>query len=76
MKWHLQIQHQIRQTFKAQQIGAAVFGMTAMAQAVQLALLAGAQPAAAPSEVRLLQRLSNQAPAERSPRESPGRRVR
>jgi hypothetical protein len=31
MQWHLQIQHQIGQAFQAQQIGAAVFGMTAMA---------------------------------------------
>ena len=50
--------------------------MTAMAQSLQLVLLAGAQTAAAPAEVGLLQRLSNQAPAERSPRESPGKRVR
>ena len=76
MQWHLQIQHQFRQAFEAQQIRAAVFGMTAMAQALQLALLAGAQTAAAPAEVGLFQRLSNQAPAERRPRESPGSRVR
>ena len=76
MQWHLQIQHQLRQAFQAQQIGAAVFGMTAMAQALQLTLLAGAQTATAPPEMGLLQRLSNQAPAERSPRERPGSRVR
>ena len=76
MQRHFQIQHQIRQAFEAQQISAAIFGMTAMAQALQLTLLAGAQTAAAPAEVRLLQRLSTQAPAERRPRESPGRRVR
>ena len=76
MQWHFQIQNQIGQPFEAQEIGAAVFGMTAMAQALQLALLAWAQTATAPSEMGLLQRLSNQAPAERSPRERPGSRVR
>ena len=31
MQWHLQIQHEIRKVFEAQQIGAAVFRMAAMA---------------------------------------------
>ena len=76
MQGHLEIQNQIRQSFEAQQIGPAAFRMTTMTQALQLTLLAGAQTAAAPSQVGLLQRLSNQAPAERSPRDNPGRRVR
>ncbi len=76
MQGHLEIQNQIRQSFEAQQIGPAALRMTTMTQALQLTLLAGAQTAAAPSQVGLLQRLSNQAPAERSPRDSPGRRVR
>ena len=76
MQWHFQIQHEICKAFEAQQIGAAVFGMTAMAQALQLPLLAGAQTTATPAEMGLLQRFSNQAPAERKLRESPGRRVR
>ena len=76
MQGHLEIQNQIRQSFEAQQIGPAALRMTPMTQALQLTLLAGAQTAAAPSQVGLLQRLSNQAPAERSPRDSPGRRVR
>ena len=76
MQGHLQIENQIGQAFEAQQISAAIFRMTAMAEALQLTLLAGAQTAAAPAEVGLLQRPSNQAPAERSPRDSPGRRVR
>ena len=76
MQWHLQIQHEICKAFEAQQIGAAVFGMTAMAQALQLPLLAWAQTTATPAEMGLLQRFSNQAPAERKLSESPGRRVR
>ena len=76
MQWHFQIQHQLGQAFEAQQIGAAVFRMTAMAQPLQLPLLARAQTTATPAEVRLLQRFNNQAPAERRPRESPGSRVR
>ena len=76
MQGHLEIQNQIRQSFEAQQIGPAALRMTPMTQALQLTLLAGAQTAAAPSQVGLLQRLSNQAPAERSPRDNPGRRVR
>ena len=54
MQRHLQIQHQVGQAFEAQQIGAAVFGMTAMAQPLQLPLLAGAQATATPAEVGLL----------------------
>ena len=76
MQGHLEIQNQIRQSFEAQQIGPAALRMTPMTEALQLALLAWAQTAAAPSQVGLLQRLSNQAPAERSPRDNPGRRVR
>ena len=76
MQGHLEIQNQIRQSFEAEQIGPAALRMTTMTQALQLTLLAGAQTAAAPSQVGLLQRLSNQAPAERSPRDNPGRRVR
>ena len=76
VQWHLQIQHQLGQAFEAQEIGAAVFGMTAMTQPLQLPLLARAQTTATPAEVRLLHRFKNQAPAERRPREIPGRRVR
>ena len=47
-----------------------------MAEAVELPMLSGPKTADTAAEMGLLQRLINQAPAERSPRDSPGSRVR
>ena len=71
-----QFRGQIRQTFKREQISPRAFGMAAMAQSIQLAMLLGAKTSGAAGEVSLLQRPSSQAPAERSPRDRPGSRVR
>ena len=76
MQGDLQLQHHCRQSFQGKQISSAPLRMTALAQTVELALLAVAQPFGASAEMGLFQRFRNQAPAERRPRESPGSRVR
>ena len=71
-----QFRGQIRQTFKREQISPRALGMAAMAQSIQLTMLLWAKTSGAAGEVSLLQRPSSQAPAERSPRDRPGSRVR
>ena len=65
MQCHLQIQHQFGEPFEAQQIGAAFVGMTAMAEALQLPLLAGRRPRNA-RRGGIASTVDNQAPAELS----------
>ena len=72
----LQFRRQISQTFKREQISPRAFGMAAMAQSIQLTMLLRAKSSGTAGEVSLLQRPSSQAPAARSPRDNPGRRVR
>ena len=72
----LQLATEVGQPLKRQQVGTVAFRMAAVTQAFQLALLAGAQSLGASAEVGLLHRPSNQAPADRRPREAPGMRVR
>jgi hypothetical protein len=50
--------------------------MAALTEAIELTLLAVTQAFGAATEMGLFQRFSNQAPAERTPRDRPGMRVR
>ena len=50
--------------------------MAALAQPIKLSQLTGAQAFGSSAEVSLSQRFSSQAPAERRPKDIPGRRVR
>ena len=68
--------HQYGHPLQGQQVSAAALGMTTVAEAVELSLLAGPQAAGPAAEMGLLQRLISQAPAERRPSERPGSRVR
>lgn len=76
MQGHLQFQNLFGESLERQQIGPPAFGMTSLAQSFQQTLLAGAKPSGAPGEMSLLQRDASQAPADRTPKESPGNRVR
>jgi hypothetical protein len=50
--------------------------MAALTEAIELTLLAATQAFGASTEMGLFQRFSNQAPAERTPTDRPGMRVR
>ena len=76
MQGYLQFQNLFGESLERQQISAPAFGMTSLAQSFQQSLLAGAKPSGTPAEMSLLQRDASQAQAERTPRESPGNRVR
>lgn len=76
MQGLLELGGEFGQAFKGEQIAASVLRMTPVAEPFQLTQLGWPQPACASCEVSLLQELNNQAPAERSPRDSPGMRVR
>lgn len=76
MKVFLEFEAELGQAFQGEQVSPAAFRMAAMAEAFKLTLLAWTQATGSSAEVRLLQRPSNQAPADRSPRVAPGRRVR
>ena len=71
-----QLLRQISQPFEGEQISPDAFGMTPMAQPIQLAMLLGAKSSGAAGELSLFQRPSSQAPAARSPSDSPGSLVR
>ena len=76
MHGQLQLQHQVRHPLQGEQVGAVVFRVAPVAEAIELAMLSRAQAPGPAAEMGLLQRFSSQAPAERSPRDSPGIRVR
>ena len=72
----LQLVHELRQSLQGEQVGAVVFRVAALTEPIQLALLTGAQAFGPAAEMRLSQWFSSQAPADRRPRDRPGRRVR
>ena len=76
MEGLFELAHEFCESFQGQQVGAAGFRMAAMAESIEQAVLFGAEPPGSSSEVRLLQRPSSHAPADLSPRDKPGRRVR
>ena len=75
VQWGLEFQHKLTQAFQGEQFEA-VLRMAALTEAIELTLLAATQAFGAATEMRLFQRFSNQAPAERTPTERPGIRVR
>ena len=76
MHGQLELLNQCSHPLQGQQISTTAFRMSTMAEAVELPMLSGPKTADTAAEMGLLQRLINQAPAERSPRDSPGSRVR
>ena len=76
MHGQLQLLHQAGHPFQGQQVSTTALWMTTMAEAVELSVLSGPEPSGASAEMGLLQRLSSQAPAARSPSDRPGSRVR
>ena len=76
MQGYLQFQNLLGESLERQKVGPSAFGMTPLAQTFQETLLAGAKPSGTPAGMSLLQRDASQAQAERTPRESPGNRVR
>ena len=76
MNGQLQLLHQACHPLQGQQVSTTALGMTTMAEAVELPVLSGPKPAGAAAEMGLLQRLISQAPADRSPSDRPGSRVR
>ena len=73
--WGLEFQHKLTQAFHGEQFEA-VLRMAALTEAIELTLLAATQAFGAATEMGLFQRFSNQAPAERTPTDRPGIRVR
>ena len=76
MQGLFQFQGHVRQPFQGQQVGTAGLRMAAVTEPFELTLLSRAKAPGASCEVGLLQRPSNQAPADLSPRARPGNRVR
>ena len=75
VQWGLEFQHKLTQAFQGEQFEA-VLRMAALTEAIELTLLAATQAFGAATEMGLFQRFSNQAPAERTPTDRPGIRVR
>jgi hypothetical protein len=75
VQWGLEFQHKLTQAFQGEQFEA-VLRMAALTEAIELTLLAATQAFGAATEMGLFQRFSNQAPAERTPTDRPGMRVR
>ena len=75
VQWGLEFQHKLTQAFQGEQFEA-VLWMAALTEAIELTLLAATQAFGAATEMGLFQRFSNQAPAERTPTDRPGMRVR
>ena len=75
VQWGLEFQHKLTQAFQCEQFET-VLRMAALTEAIELTLLAATQAFGAATEMGLFQRFSNQAPAERTPTERPGIRVR
>ena len=75
MQWGLEFQHKLTQALQGEQLEA-VLWMAALTEAIELTLLAATQAFGAATEMSLFQRFSNQAPAERTPTDRPGIRVR
>ena len=76
MHGQFQLVHQSSQALESEQVGPAVFGMASLTQPIELTQLTWTQAFDSSAEVSLSQRFSSQAPAERSPKDIPGRRVR
>ena len=76
MQGLFEFQGHARQPFQGQQVGTVGLRMTAVAEPFKLTLLCGAKALGASCEVGLLQRPSNQAPADLRPRARPGNLVR
>ena len=75
VQWGLEFQHKLTQALQGEQLQP-VLWMAALTEAIELTLLAATQAFGAATEMGLFQRFSNQAPAERTPTERPGIRVR
>ena len=75
VQWGLEFQHELTQPFQGEQLQP-ILGMAALTEAIELTLLAVTQAFGAATEMGLFQRFSNQAPAERTPTDRPGMRVR
>ena len=75
VQWGLEFQHKLTQAFQGEQLKP-VLWMAALTEAIELTLLAATQAFGAATEMGLFQRFSNQAPAERTPTDRPGMRVR
>ena len=75
VQWGLEFQHKLTQALQGEQLEA-VLWMAALTEAIELTLLAATQAFDAATEMRLFQRFNNQAPAERTPTDRPGIRVR
>ena len=76
MQGLIQFLGQFGNPLQCEDISAGSVGMATVAEALQLLELRWAQPSGSSSQVSLSQGLTSQAPAARSPSESPGRRVR
>jgi hypothetical protein len=75
VQWGLEFQHKLTKALQGEQFEA-VLRMAALTEAIELTLLAATQAFGAATEMGLFQRFSNQAPAERTPMDRPGMRVR
>ena len=75
VQWGLEFQHKLTQALQGEQLKP-VLWMAALTEAIELTLLAATQAFGAATEMGLFQRFSNQAPAERTPTDRPGMRVR
>ena len=75
VQWGFEFQHKLTQSFQGEQLKSFLW-MAALTEAIELTLLAATQAFGAATEMRLFQRFSNQAPAERTPTDRPGIRVR
>jgi hypothetical protein len=75
VQWSFEFQHKLTEAFQGEQLQPAL-RMAALTEAIELTLLAVTQAFGAATEMGLFQRFSNQAPAERTPTDRPGMRVR
>ena len=75
VQWGFEFQHKLTQSFQGEQLKP-VLWMAALTEAIELTFLAATQAFGAATEMGLFQRFSNQAPADRTPTERPGIRVR
>ena len=75
VQWGFEFQHKLTQSFQGEQLKS-VLWMAALTEAIELTFLAATQAFGAATEMGLFQRFSNQAPAERTPTDRPGMRVR
>ena len=75
VQWGLEFKYKLTQAFQGEQLQP-VLWMAALTEAIELTLLAATQAFGAATEMGLFQRFSNQAPADRTPTDRPGMRVR